>query len=86
MRVLMTTDAIGGVWGYALELARALGDRAEILLATMGPAPSADQLAELASVRNRAPRRRKDQRPRPERRPSERPAARAPRVAQEATR
>ncbi|MDQ3796543.1 MAG: glycosyltransferase family 1 protein, partial [Pseudomonadota bacterium] len=24
MKVLMTTDAVGGVWSYALELARAL--------------------------------------------------------------
>lgn len=38
MRVLMTADAVGGVWSYALELARALAPhRIEVHLATMGP-------------------------------------------------
>jgi glycogen synthase len=37
MRVLITTDTIGGVWTYAMELARALAPRrVEIALATMG--------------------------------------------------
>lgn len=36
-KVLMTTDTIGGVWAYALELARGLGERGvEVALATMG--------------------------------------------------
>ena len=51
-RLLLTTDAVGGVWTYSLDLARALS-RAEdmvILLALMGPAPSADQLTEAAAV------------------------------------
>jgi hypothetical protein len=25
-RILMTTDTVGGVWSYSLELARALGE------------------------------------------------------------
>jgi glycosyltransferase involved in cell wall biosynthesis len=36
MRILMTADTVGGVWTYALELARAFADEAEIALATMG--------------------------------------------------
>jgi glycosyltransferase involved in cell wall biosynthesis len=37
MKVLMTADTVGGVFTYALELARALGERgAQIDLATMG--------------------------------------------------
>jgi glycosyltransferase involved in cell wall biosynthesis len=43
----MTADAVGGVWAYALELARALAAHgAETHLATMGPRPSAAQRAE----------------------------------------
>ena len=44
MRVLMTTDAVGGVWAYALELATAL--RVEVVLAVLGPAPDPDQRAD----------------------------------------
>ena len=44
-RILMTTDAVGGVWTYALELARALAPHdLAVTLATMGPPPSADQV------------------------------------------
>ncbi|MDQ1902250.1 glycosyltransferase family 4 protein [Paracoccus sp. WLY502] len=39
----MTTDAVGGVWQYALELAGALD--AQVVLAVLGPAPDADQRA-----------------------------------------
>jgi glycogen synthase len=42
-RILMTADAAGGVWPYAITLAEALGPRAEILLAVMGPPPSPRQ-------------------------------------------
>ncbi|HKH49068.1 MAG TPA: glycosyltransferase family 1 protein, partial [Thermoanaerobaculia bacterium] len=36
-KVLMTTDTVGGVWQYSLELARGLGERGiEVALATMG--------------------------------------------------
>jgi glycogen synthase len=53
MRILMTTDAVGGVWTYSLELAAALAPRdVEVHLATIGPAPSRDRLADrrLAAV------------------------------------
>lgn len=43
----MTTDTVGGVWNYALELSRGLRHRGvETVLATMGPAPSEAQRAE----------------------------------------
>jgi glycosyltransferase involved in cell wall biosynthesis len=36
-KILMTADTVGGVWTYALELARGLGERGvEVALATMG--------------------------------------------------
>ena len=44
-RVLMTADAAGGVWTYALELARAhAADGVSTTLALMGPRPSPSQL------------------------------------------
>jgi glycosyltransferase involved in cell wall biosynthesis len=40
MRVLMSTDAVGGVWTYASELRRALAaEGVEVVLATLGPQP-----------------------------------------------
>jgi hypothetical protein len=40
MKVLMTADAVGGVWTYALELSGALARHdIEVVLATMGPLP-----------------------------------------------
>ena len=54
MLVLMTTDAVGGVWNYCARLAEALGDhQVQVALATMGPAPSdsqRDQVRRLADV------------------------------------
>ena len=45
----MTADTVGGVWTYALELARALEPHGvEVELATMGRALDADQRAQLA--------------------------------------
>jgi glycogen synthase len=39
-RLLMTADAVGGVWNYSLTLARELGEvGVEVVLALMGPAP-----------------------------------------------
>lgn len=36
-RILLTADTVGGVWQYALELARGLGERGgEVILATLG--------------------------------------------------
>lgn len=44
--VLMTTDTVGGVWQYALDLAESLRRQEFLLtLAVLGPPPSADQLA-----------------------------------------
>jgi glycogen synthase len=44
MRLLMTADAVGGVWTYALELADSLAQHdVEVHVATMGPLPSPDQ-------------------------------------------
>jgi glycogen(starch) synthase len=52
-RILMTADAVGGVWNYALELARGLGLLGiEVVLATMGPPPGTDQRAEAAALPN----------------------------------
>ncbi len=40
-RVLLTTDAIGGVWTYSTDLARHLAERgAEVDLVVLGPSPS----------------------------------------------
>lgn len=52
-RILMTADAVGGVWTYALDLAEQLS-RLNIatLLATMGPRPTDAQRLQAASVRN----------------------------------
>ena len=52
MRVLMTADTVGGVWTYALELARALEGDAEIVLATMGAPLSSDQWDEARALPN----------------------------------
>jgi glycosyltransferase involved in cell wall biosynthesis len=47
----MTADAVGGVWAYALELARALAAHgAEVHVATMGPRPGAARRAEAAAA------------------------------------
>jgi glycosyltransferase involved in cell wall biosynthesis len=43
----MTADTVGGVWDYALELARGLADRGvAVTLATMGRPPAPDQRRE----------------------------------------
>lgn len=52
-RILMTTDTIGGVWNYALELARGLARfDVEIALATMGPLPTPEQRRQVARIHN----------------------------------
>lgn len=51
-RLLLVTDAVGGVWVYSLELARALKPLGiETVLAVMGPSPSADRRAAAADMR-----------------------------------
>jgi glycogen synthase len=51
--VLMTADAVGGVWTFAVDLARALGAHGvRVTLAVTGPAPSDAQAAQLAALPN----------------------------------
>lgn len=50
-RVLMTADTIGGVWTYAIDLARALGEEGvEVALATMGRPASAEQRRDARAI------------------------------------
>src|SRR6185295_5718761 len=52
-RVLMTTDTVGGVWPYALELAGAMAVYdIEIILATMGNRLSGSQWEEVRKLEN----------------------------------
>ena len=49
--VLMTTDTLGGVWSYAVDLAGGLAQAGtRIILASMGPAPSEAQRSDAAAV------------------------------------
>lgn len=51
MKVLMTTDTVGGVWTYALDLSAALERRGvHVILATMGPLPSHEQRRDAAEA------------------------------------
>lgn len=51
--VLMTTDTVGGIWTYALELSRGLAEYGvQVSLATMGDYPSSDQKLEALSIPN----------------------------------
>jgi len=51
-RLLLVTDAVGGVWVYSLELARALRPLGvEAVLAVMGPSPTAKQREEAGDLR-----------------------------------
>lgn len=46
LRVLMTADAVGGVWQYSLDVAEGLRPYGvETTLAVLGPSPSDDQIA-----------------------------------------
>jgi glycogen(starch) synthase len=50
-RVLITADAVGGVWAFACDLARALGDQhVEVSLAVLGPSPSERQRDEVRAL------------------------------------
>ncbi len=51
MHVLSSVDAVGGVWTYALELARALPD-VRFSLAQMGPRPSSAQRSQACELPN----------------------------------
>lgn len=49
--LLMTADAVGGVWTYALDLARGLsGAGLRVTLALLGPSPQPDQRAAARAV------------------------------------
>jgi len=51
MKILMTADAVGGVWTYAMELAAALAPHGvQFVLATMGPPPGSAQRAEAGGI------------------------------------
>jgi glycosyltransferase involved in cell wall biosynthesis len=51
LRILLTVDAVGGVWQYGLDLARGLAARGvETILATLGPEPDAAQRSEARSI------------------------------------
>jgi len=51
LHVLMTADTVGGVWTYAVDLARGLASRdVRTTLAVLGPAPNARQVAAAASI------------------------------------
>jgi glycogen synthase len=53
MRVLMTTDTLGGVWTYSLALAAAFRrGGVEVVLASMGAAPSAEQVLAASRLGN----------------------------------
>jgi hypothetical protein len=50
-RVLVTADAVGGVWTYAVDLASGLARRGVVTtLVAFGPSPSRDQAAEALAV------------------------------------
>ncbi len=49
--VLITADTVGGVWSYALDLARGLAThQVRVTLAIFGPAPSCGQIAAAALI------------------------------------
>jgi glycosyltransferase involved in cell wall biosynthesis len=51
LRILVTTDTVGGVWTYALDLARGLlAHDIEVVLAVLGPSPSAEQQKTAAAI------------------------------------
>ena len=46
-RALVTTDAVGGVWTYSLDLARGLAAAdIETTLVVLGPPPTPEQMAD----------------------------------------
>lgn len=51
LRILMTTDTIGGVWPFAIELAAQLARRGDrVLLAAMGREPDPEQRRQAAAI------------------------------------
>src|SRR5688500_2012496 len=53
MKILLTTDTVGGVWTYAIELARALRPHGvEVALATMGDPVRPEQRRQVEALDN----------------------------------
>ena len=51
LRVLMTADAVGGIWPYTLDLTAALSRRGvQVTIAVMGPAPTIAQRSAAAAI------------------------------------
>lgn len=51
MRILMTTDAVGGVWHYSIDLARCLlNEQMEVVLVCTGPEPGASQMQQVKNL------------------------------------
>lgn len=55
MKILMTTDAVGGVWQYSTDLAKQLVAKdIEVVLVCMGPCPDQAQLSAIKNVQQLA--------------------------------
>ena len=53
MKILMTTDAIGGVWHYAIDLAQHLmSEQIEVVLVCMGPEPGTSRRETVERLQN----------------------------------
>ncbi len=53
LKILITTDAVGGVWQYSIDLAQGLTRRGiDVLLVTLGPRPSIAQKTHLIGLPN----------------------------------
>lgn len=53
MKILMTTDTVGGVWTYAMQLCAALAEHhISVVLATMGPPANPAQLKQVRQLSN----------------------------------
>src|SRR5690625_7727981 len=53
MKIVMTTDTVGGVWNYSLELCRALiPHHVDVHLISLGKDPSAGQIREVKRLEN----------------------------------
>ncbi len=51
LKILMTADAVGGVWRYCVDLVSGLvRNSAEVMLATLGPRPSLEQKKEILAL------------------------------------
>ena len=56
MLILMTTDAVGGVWQYSLDLASGLSARGtKTVLTVLGPGPTSTQKSEALGIRGVTP-------------------------------